>query len=554
MSRKLRIVAIVVGVLIVVILVLPFLIPVNQFRPTIEEKLSAALGRKVQVGNLSLSLFSGSLSAENLSIADDPKFSSAAFLTAKSLKVAVEIMPLVMSRTLHITGVAINGPQVTLLHDAAGRWNFSSLGGPSQKKSSSSPSEIQVEKFALKDGRILIGRTGSSQRSTYDHVNAGASNVSAANAFPAKVSASLPGGGSFTLDGRVGPLNENDAALSALEAKITVKSFDLAAAGVLDSSAGLGGLMDLDGNITANHGEAETKGSVKLSKLLLVAGGSPSTVPAAIAFSTKSDLRRDTGVLNPSTLTIGTAVGHISGTYDSRGEQTTVNAKFTAQDDPVHDLEAFLPAVGVNLPKGASLAEGTLNANLNIQGPVNHLVTTGTVVLSNGRLRGFDLGSKLSAVAALSGIKTGSDLDITKLSSNLRIAPDGLRAENFLAVLPALGRLTGVGTIDAKNNLDFKMLATLSGGASAGGAAAGGIAGVMGGFMGGSKGAQGTEIPFLVQGTTANPKFIPDVQGLVKGMLKSQLAGGITQDNSQQQKNNNPSDVLGNLFKKKPKP
>src|SRR5438105_5880847 len=40
------------------------------------EKASAALGRKVQLGNLSLSLLSGSLSAENLSIGDDPKFSS----------------------------------------------------------------------------------------------------------------------------------------------------------------------------------------------------------------------------------------------------------------------------------------------------------------------------------------------------------------------------------------------------------------------------------------------------------------------------------------------
>src|SRR6266849_6404836 len=82
MSRMLKIIGIVVVVLIVIVLVAPFLIPVNQFRPTIEEKASAALGRKVEVGNLSLSLISGSLSAENLSIGDDPKFSSSPFLTA----------------------------------------------------------------------------------------------------------------------------------------------------------------------------------------------------------------------------------------------------------------------------------------------------------------------------------------------------------------------------------------------------------------------------------------------------------------------------------------
>ena len=48
MKRGFKIAAIVVGVLIVLLAVAPFLIPVNQFRPTIEQKASAALGRKVE--------------------------------------------------------------------------------------------------------------------------------------------------------------------------------------------------------------------------------------------------------------------------------------------------------------------------------------------------------------------------------------------------------------------------------------------------------------------------------------------------------------------------
>ena len=133
MRGKIRVVLIIVGVLIVLVIVVPFLIPVNQFRPTIEEKASAALGRKVQLGNLSLSLFRGSLSAENLSIGDDPKFSSAPFLTAKSLRVGVEMMPLIFSKTINVTGVTIDSPQVTLLRNAAGQWNYSSLGASAEK-------------------------------------------------------------------------------------------------------------------------------------------------------------------------------------------------------------------------------------------------------------------------------------------------------------------------------------------------------------------------------------------------------------------------------------
>src|SRR5215469_12631059 len=131
MDRKkvVRYVLIAVGVLIIILLALPLFINANSFRPTIEEKLSAALGRKVQVGDLSFSIFSGSLSASNLSIADDPNFSSTPFLTAKSFRVGVEVMPLIFSKTLNITGLTIEGPELNLVRNVQGRWNFSTLGG-----------------------------------------------------------------------------------------------------------------------------------------------------------------------------------------------------------------------------------------------------------------------------------------------------------------------------------------------------------------------------------------------------------------------------------------
>src|SRR6184192_825619 len=187
MGSTLRIAFIVVGVLAVLVLIAPFLIPVNQFRPTIEEKASAALGRKVQLGNLSLSLLSGSLSAENLSIGDDPKFSSSPFLTAKALKVGVELMPLIFSKTLNITGITIDTPQVTLLHNSADVWNFSSLGGQTAKaqakqaregKTSNAAADLAVKKLELKNGKIIVGRTESRKRSTYDNLTITASDFS----------------------------------------------------------------------------------------------------------------------------------------------------------------------------------------------------------------------------------------------------------------------------------------------------------------------------------------------------------------------------------------
>ena len=569
MGSKLRVVLLVLAVFIVLILVLPFLIPVNQFRPTIEEKASAALGRKVEIGDLRLSLLSGSLAAQNLSIGDDPKFSSSPFLTAKSLRVGVELMPLIFSKTLKITGITIDTPQVTLLHNPAGAWNFSSLGGAAAKaqakqapaeKMPNAAADLSVSKLELQNGSITVGETGPRKRSGYDNLNVTASNVSLVSQFPVTVTADLPQGGKFKLDGTAGPLDQQDTSLTPLDAKLEISALNLASTGFLDSSAGLGGVVDLDGTVSSRDGEAEIKGNLKLSKALLVAGGAPAGVPVDVNFNTKYNLRKNAGVLNPSALKIGSAAARLSGTYDASGEATVVKINMDAKDMPAKDLEACLPALGVHIPKGASLAAGTLNSDLNITGPTNKLVITGNVGLFNAKLAGFDLGSKMSAVTALAGIKTGSDLLIDKLTSDVRMAPNGLEASNFIAVLPQLGNLTGAGTADAKNNLDFKMVATL-GSAQAESAGSGNAAGGLGGLLNkvaGSGCKSGLTVPFQVKGTTADPKFVPDVGGLAADMFKSKLGclGGSSTAagaNSQANPSANPNavDAITGLFKKK---
>jgi AsmA protein len=587
MSRLLKIIAIVVGVLIVLVLVAPFLIPVNQFRPTIEQKASAALGRKVEVGNLSLSLFSGALEADNLSIADDPKFSNSPFLTAKSVKVGVELMPLIFSKTLNVTDVTIDSPQVSLIRNAGGEWNYSSFGASAAKSqaqtpppaatpsapasSSSSGEEFSVQKLELESGRVTVGSTASQKRSTYDNVSVVASNVSLTSKFPVTVTADLPGGGNFKVDGTAGPINQTNSVLTPLSAKLTVNSLNMASTGFLDPSAGLGGIVDLDATLESQNGTAETKGSAKLSKALLVAGGTPSSIPVTINFHTKYDLVKNTGVLEPSTLKIGNAVTNLSGTYEVPSEGAILHIKVNGQNLPVKDLQAFLPALGINLPKGASLEEGTLNDDLNLSGPTDKMVTAGTVGLFNAKLAGFDLGSKLSAISSLTGVKSGKDLEIQKMTSNVRMAPDGIQATNFDAVVPAVGTLVGGGTINSKNVMDFKMAATLTDVLGAAGSPVGSTGALVGklGGGGGSKNCKSqTTVPFQIQGTTSDPKFIPDVGGLAAGMLKSQLgcAGGIIPGGSGVPNipgipgagaGQNPADAvqqLGGLLGKKKKP
>jgi AsmA protein len=546
MSNKLKWLAIAVVAIIVILVVVPFLIPINKFKPTIESKASEALGRKVQLGNLSLSLLTGSVGIDDVSVSDDPKFNPGPFLTAKTVKVGVELIPLIFSQQLNVTEITVVDPQVTMLKDPSGRWNFSSIGGAPGKTApkSAAPSAnnsaeaVSIGKLRLEDGQITLGNTNSRKRTVYTKVNLTATDVAMKNNFPVLFSMQLPGGGTMKIDGKIGPVDADDAALTPQNVKLTISGLNLASTGFLDPSLGLGGVADMDANLVSEKGQMATKGQLKLSKAVLVAGGSPASVPLVVDFDTKYDLVKGTGVLHPSKVNIGNAKSHLNGTYKSEGDDFAVDLKITGDALPATDLESFLPALGINLPDKSRLSAGTMNTNLHVSGPTNKLVTDGTVGLFNGKLAGFDLGQKLSGIGALAGIKSGSDLIIEKFTSNLHMAPTGLRADNLDAVVPALGSMVGNGTVDAKNNLDFKLVATVNNnvataaaGSMAGGLAGGDVGKILGGGAAACKNG-GLKVPLQIHGTTSSPQFVPDIGGAAASLLKSEFScagsGGLT--------------------------
>ena len=551
MKTLLKVVGIVVVVLIVVAIALPFFINVNSLRPQIESNLSSALGRPVKAGNLSLSIFSGSVGADQLSIGDDPKFSNAPFVQAKSLKVGVELMPLIFSKQLNVTHLIIEQPEITLLRNREGIWNFSSLGNQSQPAQPAktpqtgappktpgttapatgggAPANLSVGKLELSDGKITVGSVPARRKPiVYDKVNVTITNFSFASAFPVVASVGLPGGGSLKIDGTAGPINPTDTALTPAQAKIKLTKLDLAQSALVDPELGITGSADFEGDLNSDGHIAKANGTVTGTSLKLVPKGSPSPKPIQVVFNVEHNLQKETGELSRGDVAIGKALAKLTGTYDMHGEMTSVRMKLDGQAMPVDDLEAVLPAVGVTLPSGSKLKGGTLLVDLDAIGPLDKLVSTGTIKMSNTALEGFNLGSKLSAISALSGKQTGSDTTIQNLSSDVRYAPEGTRLDKIDLVVSAIGTVTGAGTISPSNQLDFKMLVNLSGGV------AGGLTQVAGMGSGG--------IPVAIGGTTSNPTFTPDVKGMVGNQLKG-LVGG----------KGNPLGNLGGLFGKKKK-
>ncbi len=466
MKRALKIIGIIVVVILLAVIALPFLINVNSFRPKLETELSTALGRQVKVGNLSLSILSGSVSAEDLSISDDPGFSKDPFIRAKSLKVGVEVMPLIFSKTLHVTDITLDRPEISLLRDASGKWNFSSLGNsseaakkPAATESSSSTPNLSVSKLDVKDGRLSVNRANSSIKPhVYDNVDISVRDFSLTSQFPFTITANLPAGGSAKLDGKAGPINSTDVSASPLEAQVNIKGLDLTASGFVDPSTGIAGIADFDGTLNSDGKLAKTSGTLKADKLKLAVKGTPATRPVEVKYATDYDLIKQGGTLTQGDVTLGKALAKLTGTYQSQGESTVLNMKLSADAMPVDDLQVMLPALGVILPSGSKLQGGTLSVNVGIVGPVDKLVITGPIRLAQTKLAGFNLASKMSAISALSGAQTGSDTSIQNLSTDARVAPEGVHTQNINLTIPALGTVTGDGTISPGGALNYKIL------------------------------------------------------------------------------------------------
>jgi len=560
MARKvIYIVGGIVIVLLLVAVIVPFVIDANRFRPEIESSLNSALNRKVDIGNIRLSILSGGVVVENISISDDPSFNTGPFLKAKSLSVNLEMLPLIFSRAIHVTGLTIDQPSMTLLRSPAGTWNFSTLGAsqsqsqtPTQNQtrnassassSSGSSTDVSVRSFSLKNGTIVVGHTGADARPhTYDQVNVKASDLSYTTQFPFDLTARTPGNGTLKLTGKAGPLNPQDSSATPLSANLDVKNLDLKSTGFIDPSAGIAGVVDFSGTLNSDGQTATTNGKMTATHLQLVPSGAPAAQPVDVNYEATYELKPQTGQLRRGDVHIGKAAADLTGNFNNSGAVASVQMKLTGQNMPASDLESVLPALGMTLPSGASLKQGTLNANLAITGPVDKLVITGPVNLSNAKLTGFDLGSKMGSLAAFTGVSKVGDTEIQTFSSDMRVAPDGIRSDNLNVVVPSIGSMTGNGVISPDHKLDFKMIAHLGGQSSAPATAS--LA----------KATAGGGIPFRVAGTTSNPEIIPDVGGLVGG-----VAGGLT-NGAKSAIPSNSKDLgqaagkLGGLFGGKKKP
>jgi len=510
--KFLRIIGIVVAILIVAALALPFFINANQFRPLLEERLSAALGREVKIGDLKISLLSGGASASDVTVADDPAFSKEPFLRAQTLAVGVELWPLIVSRQLNVTSLTIDQPEIALLQSAAGEWNFSSLGGkapatpaPAASQASSNAGSgataLSVKLVTISKGRLSMNNGPKSKPRTLEKVNIELRDFSATSSFPFSLAADIAGGGSVKLEGKAGPIPQAAVIETPFDLSLAIIGLDLAGSGFVQPSSGIAGIVSVDGHAASTGRVVDIKGKVKADNLKLAKGGSPDKKPVEIDLALAHDLAKQGGTLERAAIHIGAAQANLNGTYRLNEESPVISVKLAGSKMALTELVTILPALDVVLPAGSIIERGTLSVDLASLGAIDRLVTTGTIDVDDARLNNFDLGSKMKTIQQLSGIQGEPRTTIQSLSAGVASSPEGTSVRDIRLVAPAVGELTGSGTISPQHALNFQMRATVK--------ASSHILTAIG-----QKGD--LTIPFHVSGTSSDPSFTPDVKGAAK--------------------------------------
>ncbi len=436
-----NIVIVVVALAIVLAIVVGILAGnVDKYRPRVQAELQKKLDRQVTIGHLGLHFFPLSIGADGVTVAEAPAFSSSRpFATAKALYISVGLFSLIGGNP-EVKELILDRPQIELIHNGAGVWNFSTIGGPSTPGSSSSGSgsSVSLNELKINDGQVAITDQAANQpRAVYDHIDLRLTDFAPGKKFGLDVAAHLPGQGKQLLSfkGKVGPLNSANSAATPVDGHISLQEVSLAAAnrfaaGTLPPQTDA--VLSGDADVASQGTQLSAKGNLKAENV--TAKGSKIDFPISSEFDFSSDRAKNSINVRSGKLDIGSTSFTASGWVDAHATPTNVDLTLKTDNSSISELAKLAGAFGVTSFNGGS---GRLSANVHVQGPVSNLSAlnfSGTASLSNASLTAPSLPKPLIIPAATAQFSQNSvTINNFSASAGGSQLQGNLSAKNFAA-------------------------------------------------------------------------------------------------------------------------
>ncbi len=151
--RGVRMKKIIAGIIVVVVICLvlvmlaPFFVNLDRYKGTILAQIKPYLDRDVDFAHIELTILSGlGAELEGLRVADNPRFSSADFVSLDSLQVQVEFFPL-LKKEIKVKKIVLKRPVISVARNTAGEFSFDDILASLKKKGNTSgtPSTRHIE-------------------------------------------------------------------------------------------------------------------------------------------------------------------------------------------------------------------------------------------------------------------------------------------------------------------------------------------------------------------------------------------------------------------------
>ncbi len=543
-KRKLVIIGAAVLVLILgVLLILPYVLDIDRYRPAIVEQIKKATGRDVEIESLRLHFLpSVHVSASNFRVKNPSGFPEGDTLLIESINIGVALGSL-LGDNIEVTSVGLDGVELNLLSNEQGRTNYDFSppargGNPSPKESAGSALPIsKIDSVTVRDVTVTSGSFYSRQKRvipgwTLTGLDLDVRGLDPAASDPLRSiettldlssveisSPSLKQPLRFD-DGEITVANGGangafTAALGKLRADGTLKVADLAKP-VADFTLKMNELNTND--LAALAGGAAQAGPASGGGGNLLARGSVEVGTLAVPPLTLRNFKGQTRIygnrveVNPFSLQVfnGRAGGNLSLSTAESSMPASLGLRVEGIDVKTA-LNALNPG-GKNDLTGTFESDGRFGLPLSSRNPLAALGGQGTFAVRNGTIPGVNVRGAMTEVAKLIQMDVPQGpIPFEYIRGDFRIADQRVHNSRVELVGEKLDA-TASGSFGFDQTLNYSGTGTLKGKGTAPQQQEVNPAKIFGRILGSvakqTMNISGARVPFTIRGTFADPKFM----------------------------------------------
>jgi uncharacterized protein involved in outer membrane biogenesis len=352
---------------------------VDNLRPNIQTELKQKLNRPVSIGHLGLRLLPLEIKVENLSIGEGPSFpQDRPFATASAVFVSASVWSLLRGNP-EVKNLVLDKPQIELIRNAAGVWNFSSLG----KSSAGGGSQFSLSSLKIADGQVgYTDQMNKQPRSVYDHIDLRLVDFAPGQQFGLNLGVHFPGSGRQTLEfnGKAGPLNvATENALPPISGHLSIEQVSLA--GVNRFASGTL-LADTD---SVASGEADIssladvlgcKGNLRLENTTL--RGAKMDYPITSTYNIEDDLKQKKLLIHSGKVQLGSTTFSASGDVNTATTPATLNVELKTDHSSITEVAKLAGGLGYGFNPAYNVA-GKVSGDVTAKGPASTPQLSGSI-------------------------------------------------------------------------------------------------------------------------------------------------------------------------------